>query len=232
MRAAYCFSVVNPVGGALTVLRKLHEQTGGGFVTAKNFIEISAERHPLSLEETLYAAVTTALRDHEFVYVDDIDLIHEATSSCHFYPRGSYVETALLELSDTALRDGKNLVVSTDGSIARAFATRSFSASIPRYSAKDYAALLDIFAEPNQVKDLDSEKIFRFAPKLNAHQIKAGCDWLRISAPFSTDRFIEYLRSQRLASNVDLAEVQDVDLHDLQGVDVCGEALRFTSCCH
>jgi transitional endoplasmic reticulum ATPase len=208
-----------PGRGRTTILRKLHEETGGGFVTAKNFIEISTERHPLSLEETLYAAVTTALRDNEFVYVDDIDLIHEATSSCHFYPRGSYVETALLELSDAALRDGKKLVVSTDGSIARAFATRSFSASIQRYSAKDYAALLDIFAEPNQAKDLDSDKIFRFAPKLNAHQIKAGCDWLRISAPFSTDRFIEYLRSQRLASNVDLAEVQDVDLHDLQGVD-------------
>lgn len=208
-----------PGRGRTTILRKLHEETGGGFITAKNFIETSSERHPLSLEETLYTAVITSLRGNEIVYVDDIDLIHEATSSCHFYPRGSYVETALLELSDAALRDGKKLVVSTDGSIARAFATRSFSASIRRYSAKDYAALLDIFAEPNQVKDLDSDKIFRFAPKLNAHQIKAGCDWLRISAPFSTDRFIEYLRSQRLASNVDLAEVQDVDLHDLQGVD-------------
>jgi transitional endoplasmic reticulum ATPase len=208
-----------PGRGRTTILRKLHEETGGGFITAKNFIETSSERHPLSLEETLYTTVITSLRSNEIVYVDDIDLIHEATSSCHFYPRGSYVETALLELSDAALRDGKKLVVSTDGSIARAFATRSFSASIRRYSAKDYAALLDIFAEPNQVKDLDSDKIFRFAPKLNAHQIKAGCDWLRISAPFSTDRFIEYLRSQRLASNVDLAEVQDVDLHDLQGVD-------------
>ncbi len=208
-----------PGRGRTTILRKLHEETGGGFITAKNFIETSSERHPLSLEETLYTTVITSLLSNEIVYVDDIDLIHEATSSCHFYPRGSYVETALLELSDAALRDGKKLVVSTDGSIARAFATRSFSASIRRYSAKDYAALLDIFAEPNQVKDLDSDKIFRFAPKLNAHQIKAGCDWLRISAPFSTDRFIEYLRSQRLASNVDLAEVQDVDLHDLQGVD-------------
>ena len=35
----------------------------------------------------------------------------------------------------------------------------------------------------------------------------------------STDAFIEYLRSQRLASNVDLREVQSVDLSDLKGVD-------------
>src|SRR5207253_6754199 len=64
-----------------------------------------------------------------------------------------------------------------------------------------------------------AEKVYRFAPKLNAHQIRAACDWLQPSGPFSTDQFIEYLRSQRLASNVDLDEVQEVDLHELQGVD-------------
>jgi hypothetical protein len=54
----------------------------------------------------------------------------DATSSCHYYPRGQYVETALLELSDAALRDKKKLIVSTGGVIARTFATRSFGASI------------------------------------------------------------------------------------------------------
>jgi hypothetical protein len=78
------------------VLRKLHEELGGGFVSAKDFIETSMQRHPLSLEETLYSAVTSALNQDRVVFVDDIDLIHEATSSCHFYPRGKYVETTLL----------------------------------------------------------------------------------------------------------------------------------------
>jgi transitional endoplasmic reticulum ATPase len=205
--------------GRTTILRKLHEETGGGFVTARDFIETSAQRHPLSLEETLYSTVAASLRDNKIVYVDDIDLIHEATSSCHFYPRGEYLETAVMELSDAALRDHKKLVVSTDGSIAKTFAKRSFSASIPRYTTQDYAALLEILAGAEQAWGIDSEKIFRFAPKLNAHQIKGACDWLRVSGPFSTDRFIEYLRSQRLASNVDLGEVQEVGLHDLFGVD-------------
>lgn len=208
-----------PGRGRTTVLRRLHEETGGGFVTGRDFIETSSARHPLSLEETLYAAVSASLRQHEVTYVDDIDLIHDATSSCHFYPRGSYVETTLLELSDAALRDGKKLVVSTDGSIAQSFATRSFSASIRRYAVEDYATLLQILAGPEQAANLDTEKIYRFAPKLNAHQIRSACDWLRPTGPFSTDHFIEYLRAQRLASNVDLAEVQDVSLHDLQGVD-------------
>lgn len=208
-----------PGRGRTTVLRRLQQDTGGGFVTGKNFIETSAARHPLSLEETLYSAVTAALDEHDTVYVDDIDLIHDATSSCHFYPRGSYVETALLELSDAAVRRNKKLVVSTDGSIAQAFATRSFSASIRRYSAQDYAALLHVFTGGEQAAALDAQKIYRFAPKLNAHQVRAACDWLKVSGPFSTDQFIDYLRSQRLASNVDLTEVQEVNLHDLQGVD-------------
>ena len=205
--------------GRTTVLRKLQEETGGEFVTSKDFIETSSSRHPLSLEETLYSAVITALRKAEIVYVDDVDLIHDATSSCHFYPRGHYVETALLELSDAAVRENKRLVMSTDGSVAEAFATRSFSASIRRYSAQDYAALIEILMVQKPASGLDVEKIFRFAPKLNGHQIKGACDWLNAHGPFSTDRFIEYLRSQRLASNVDLGEVQEVDLRDLQGVD-------------
>jgi transitional endoplasmic reticulum ATPase len=205
--------------GRTTILRKLHGEMGGRFVTGKDFIETSTARHPLSLEETLYSAVITALSDNRIVYVDDIDLIHNATSSCHFYPRGKYLETALLELSDAALRNDKKLVVSTDGSIAQTFASRSFSAAIGKYSVADYAALLGIFVGAEGVSTLDAEKIYRFAPKLNAHQIRAACDWLRPSGPFSTDQFIEYLRSQRLASNVDLDEVQEVDLHDLQGVD-------------
>lgn len=208
-----------PGRGRTTVLRKLHAEMGGGFVTGKDFIETSTLRHPLSLEETLYAAVMGSLKENPTVFVDDIDLIHDATSSCHFYPRGHYVETALLALSDTALRESKKLVVSTDGAIARTFATRSFGAAIGKYSVPDYAALLRILLGAEHGASLDAEKIYRFAPKLNAHQIRAACDWLRTSGPFSSDQFIEYLRSQRLASNVDLDEVQEVDLHDLYGVD-------------
>src|SRR5499425_1706578 len=134
-----------PGRGRTTVLQKLHAEMGGGFVTGKDFIETSAARHPLSLEETLYSAVIGSLRENQVVFVDDIDLIHDATSSCHFYPRGQYVETAMLELTELAARKGKKLIVSTDGSVAQAFATRSFSASIPRFSARDYACLMEIF---------------------------------------------------------------------------------------
>ncbi len=82
---------------------------------------------------------------------------------------------------------------------------------------EDYAALLSIFTGPAAA--VDCHKIFRFAPKLTAHQLKAGCSWLSAQGSLNTETFIEYLRTQRLASNVDLGEVQNVNLADLQGVD-------------
>ncbi|HEY6988280.1 MAG TPA: ATP-binding protein, partial [Bryobacteraceae bacterium] len=49
---------------------------------------------------------------------------------------------------------------------------------------------------------------------------KAACDWLTAGGQeIHTEAFIEYLRSQRLTSNVDLDEVQAVELAELVGVD-------------
>src|SRR5260370_32923846 len=85
------------------------------------------------------------------------------------------------------------------------------------FRVEDYAALVQ--SVDGDIKHWDFEKIFRFAPKLNAHQLKAACQWLVNYKELGTDVFIEYLRSQRLASNVDLGEVQTIDLKDLKGVD-------------
>jgi ATP-dependent 26S proteasome regulatory subunit len=205
--------------GRTTVLRALHRDTGGAFVTAKDFIEASGSRHPLALEESLHAAITAAMETHDIVYVDDIDLLHDATSSCHFYPRGKYIDTAILDLCDVAVRQGKKFVASTDGSISQVFNVRSFPASIARFTPADYACLIENFLGAEFRCSIDCGKVFRFAPKLNAHQLKAACDWLRPEGSVDTEQFIEYLRSQRLASNVDLGEVQAVDFNDLQGVD-------------
>jgi SpoVK/Ycf46/Vps4 family AAA+-type ATPase len=83
---------------------------------------------------------------------------------------------------------------------------------------EDYAALVKGWLGKKSA-ELDFNKVFRFAPKLNAHQLKAACKWLAQHPSLTTDVFIDYLRSQKLASNVDLEEVQAVDLRDLKGVD-------------
>src|SRR5262245_62051153 len=220
LQAGTVFGLWGGLGrGKTTVLRQLHERIGGAFLNMRDFVEASAKSHPLALEETLYRLVLEALRAHPTVIIDDVHLLDLYSSGCHFYPRSGYFNTIMMGLCTYALEANKKLIFSTKEHVAEAAQQRSYPFGIERFHVEDYSALVEIFSGTRAAKQLDLDKIFRFAPKLNGHQLKATCEWLAHRQPLTTDRFIEYLRSQRLASNVDLGEVQDVDLKDLKGVD-------------
>jgi len=204
--------------GKTTVLKELHRQVGGTFLNLKDFVQASSKNHPLALEETLYQLVFDALRSQPVVILDDVHLLDLYSAGCHFYPRSGYFNSIMMALCTYVLEAEKKLIMGTKDHFAEAAEQRSYSFAIERFKIEDYASLATQFHLP-RAGDLDFEKIFRFAPKLNAHQLKAACQWLRSSKELTTDVFIEYLRSQRLASNVDLGEVQEVDLKALKGVD-------------
>ena len=219
MQIGSIFRVWSGVGrGKTTILKEVHQQTGGVFLGMKEFVDASTLRHPLALEETLYNLVLEALKSHEVVIVDDLHLLDLYSAGCHFYPRSGYLNSVMMALCSHALETDRKLIFSTTGQLADAATQRSYSFGIDRFKVEDYAALAERWLEKNSAK-LDFEKIFRFAPKLNAHQLKAACKWLAEHPSLNTEVFIDYLRSQRLASNVDLEEVQAVDLRDLKGVD-------------
>jgi transitional endoplasmic reticulum ATPase len=219
LHAGSIFRVWGGVGrGKTTVLNELHKQAGGAFLNMKDFVEASAKNHPLALEETLYRLVFDALHSHPVVIVDDVHLLDLYSAGCHFYPRSGYFNSIMMGLCTYALESGKKLIFGTKEHLAEAAEQRSYSFGIEKFKVEDYAALVEIFRGA-PAKGVDFDKIFRFAPKLNAHQLKAACYWLADQQELGTDAFIEYLRSQRLASNVDLGEVQSVDLKDLRGVD-------------
>jgi transitional endoplasmic reticulum ATPase len=204
--------------GKTTILRELHKQTGGAFVSVKDFVDASAKNHPMALEETIHQVIFEAFKVNPVVMVDDIHLLDLFSGGCHFYPRSGYFNAVMMGLCSYALQADKKLIFSTSGHLAEAAEQRSYSFGIDRFRVEDYASLVKTF-RGRDVKEFDFEKVFRFAPKLNAHQLKSACQWLANYSNLTTDHFIEYLRSQRLASNVDLGEVQDVDLKDLKGVD-------------
>jgi ATP-dependent 26S proteasome regulatory subunit len=204
--------------GKTTLLRELHRQAGGAYLSTKDFLEASSKNHPLALEETLYQSVLSALQANPVVMIDDLHLL-DLSSACHFYPRSGFFNTVMMGLCAYALETKKKLVFTTGGHFAEAAAQRSYSFGIERFKVEDYASLVSNWLGAAVAERLDLNKIFRFAPKLNAHQLQAACRWLEGYRDLSTDLFIEYLRSHRLASNVDLGEVQEVDLRDLKGVD-------------
>jgi transitional endoplasmic reticulum ATPase len=204
--------------GKSTMLKKLHQQVGGAFLNLKDFVEASGKNHPLALEETLYRLLFDALQAHPVVIMDDLHLLDLYSAGSRLYPRSGYFNAMMMGLCTYAQEAGKKLVFSTRDQLAEAAEQRSYSFGIERFKAEDYAALVATFRGA-PAPELDFEKVFRFAPKLNAHQLKAGCQWLAHYPALTTDLLIDYLRSQRLASNVDLREVQAVDLKDLKGVD-------------
>ncbi|HLH53746.1 MAG TPA: ATP-binding protein [Verrucomicrobiae bacterium] len=219
LQAGSIFRLWGGVGrGKTTILGQMHRRTGGAFLNLRDFVESSSKNHPMALEETLYRLVFDALRSHPVVILDDVHLLDLFSAGCHFYPRSGYINSIMMALCTYATESGKKLIFGTKEHLAEAAEQRSYSFGIERFKADDYAALVANFSE-NRQGGLDFEKIYRFAPKLNGHQLKAACRWLANFSEFSTDVFIEYLRSQRLASNVDLGEVQAVDLKDLRGVD-------------
>ena len=217
------FRVWGGVGrGKTTVLKEAHKQTGGAFLGMQDFAAVSSLKHPMALEETLYNLVLDALKAHPVVILDDLHLLDLFSAGCHFYPRSGYLNSMLMGLCTYALEADRKLIFSTTSHLAEAAAQRSYSFGIDKFKVEDYRALTQGWLGKKSAC-LDFEKIFRFAPKLNAHQLKAACNWLAEHLSLDTEVFIDYLRSQRLASNVDLEEVQAVDLRDLKGVD---EVLR------
>jgi hypothetical protein len=209
-----------PGRGRTTVLGALHEALGGALLTVEDFVVALDQRHPLALEEALFERMYEALREHDRVIVDDL---HVATTvmrgGCHFYPRSGLLDAHMTFLVAYATSAGKTLIVGSDGHVPEAIARRYFSFAIGKFTPADYRHLIAAHLGASGAGRLDIDKIHRFAPNLNAHQLRGACAWFGAADGVDTDAFIEYLRSQRLASNVELGEVAEVNLHDLKGVD-------------
>ncbi len=207
--------------GRTTVLQQVHAHRGGALLTLKDFFHALRNRHPSALEETFEQLVLEALFHHQTVCVDDLDVLYQVIGGgCSFYERSGLVNGPLATLATYAAQVGKQLVFTVGGETPEPLRLRAHAATVPDFTAADYEFLCRTFAGDGPAARLDYRKVQRFSRELNAHHLKAAGQWLRCQdPPADTDAFIEYLRVHRLASNVNLDEVQAVDLHDLQGVD-------------
>ena len=204
--------------GKSTVLSHIHAEFGGSYLSIADLVEQAARNHPLALEESLFQIVLAALKQREVVIVDDFELLQNAVC-CHSHPRMRWLDAIALGLFNYADQAGKKLIFSYGGNLPAPLHQRAVKASIARLRVEDYESLARVWLG-EAAASIDFAKVFRFAPKLNAHQLKAACGWLLSrKREVNTEEFIEYLRSQRLTSNVDLDEVQAIELSELIGVD-------------
>jgi SpoVK/Ycf46/Vps4 family AAA+-type ATPase len=207
--------------GRTTVLQQLHAHHGGAVLALKDFFHALRSRHPYALEETFEQLVLEALFHHQTVCVDDLDILYRVIGGgCGFYQRSGLVNGPLATLATYAAQVGKQLVFTIGEDTPEPLRLRAHAAAIPDFTDADYEFLCRAFAGNAPAERLDYRKVLRFSRELNGHHLKAAGQWLRSQdPPADTDAFIEYLRLHRLASNVNLDEVQEVDLHDLQGID-------------
>lgn len=207
--------------GKTTILRDVQARLGGRIVGVSDLVHAMQGEHPMSLEDTFGRVVLSALKECELVLLDDLYLLECVVGGCsHFYPRSGYLNSVLTMLCTYVVEAGKQLVVASSHPMPDPLQNRHYPWYIARFTPDDYRALAASMLGKKVLSGLNFEKIHRFAPKLNCYQLLSACRWLKSShKSFSTEEFIEYLRSQQMASNVHLGEVQQVELSDLVGLD-------------
>jgi SpoVK/Ycf46/Vps4 family AAA+-type ATPase len=212
--------------GRTAVLREVHRAHGGAYLDLRDFLDALRPNHPLAIEETFEAWVGEALAANDCVVVDDLHLLWNVTGGCGSYPRSGLFGVPLLNLATGAIEHGKKLLLGHNGCVYGPVHERSFRASVCGFGVADYEFLCRHYLGAHAAGRLDFAKVYRFAPVLNAHQLKNACLSLSRDDHLNTDRFLDYLRAHHLASNVDLSEVQPVTLRDLRGVDEVVESLE------
>jgi transitional endoplasmic reticulum ATPase len=216
------FVVAGGVGkGKTTVLQEVHRAVPSVFLTMRDFMDAIRHENPIAIEETFFQMMLGALNHNDVVILDDLHLINDVVCDCGFttYPRKGLLNAPLTTLASYTASAGKKLIIGCKDGGPGPIQQRSYPFTIQKFQPEDYAFLGQAYLDEAQTAKLDFQKIHRFAPKLNAHQLKGAYTWLRTESDLNTEQFLDYLRSQQMLSNVQLSEVQAVDLHDLKGVD-------------
>jgi transitional endoplasmic reticulum ATPase len=214
--------------GRTTVLGALNRKLGGAYLDLESLLSALRGHHPLAIEEAFEEMTSKVLSAHTHLFLDDLHVLTNVVDSCGWspYPRNHLLHAPLLTLATRTAAAGKKLIVGTDGTAPGPLHERAFYFPIQDFDVRDYQNLCENLLGARRSRNVEYAQIHRFAPRLNAHQLAGACAWLKHAGTVDTAAFIDYLRSQRMASNVDLGEVQPVDLRDLKGVDDVLEALE------
>jgi SpoVK/Ycf46/Vps4 family AAA+-type ATPase len=205
--------------GKSTVLRALAHAHPAAVLSTKDFLGLLLNRQPAAIEETFLELAQNALAQFDTVFFDDFDLLLNVVGGFD-YPRSHLLDAVLTALlQETESRNKCVLFAVANEEIPSPIQHRAQSWQIERLKTEDYRSIGSKHLS-TQKDSIDWEEIYRFAPALNAYQIRNAACWLtRGTEAITTQVFIDYLETHNLTSNVHLEEVASVDWKDLKGVD-------------
>ena len=119
--------------GKSTILRRLHEQSGGEWISMRELLTAFRARHPLAMEEALHEVVESALKTNDHVYLDDFSLFTSVVQGCgSSYPRANLIEAVLQTITRLVEDTNKKLIVGSDY-IPASLQNKGYVASIPPF---------------------------------------------------------------------------------------------------
>ena len=203
--------------GKSMILQHVHETQGGVYLGMRAFMQKLATYPPLAIEEAWVALMEENLSRCDLLIMDDVHLI-AGIGQGYNYPRTGLFEVAVAAVVDQARKAGKRLVFGFKDEAPDSIAETAQTCKIGEFMPADYEAVCQAYLS-SASEHLDYAKIHRFAPELNARQLRTACLRLSRLERLDTDQFLDHLASESLTSNVEIKEVAPVDWKDLKGVD-------------
>ena len=198
--------------GKTLLLERLAQETSGRPIGSRSSLTNLGAGTRWRFRQCYTECCTICSKANQAVLVDDFHLAVEALSQCHFYPRSGLLSTPLMILASYAAMRARSWS-SRLGRMPDPLDDRCYTVAIGAFQPADYRHLCRLFLGGSGLAaSSTSTKIYRFAPKLNAHQSGRRARGFGAGAGRHRRRSSSTCATQQLASNVDLGEVQAVDL--------------------
>ena len=209
--------------GKTTVLKHVQAITGGVLLGMREFMQTLDAGQPFAIEEAWIRLMEANLAEHDVVILDDLHLVANVVAG-YSYPRQNLLDAAITAVLQQA-REHQKFVFAVQEEAPAPIGRRAQTSAIADFTLADYESICRAYVGA-RAECLDYSRIHRFAPALNAHQLRTACGCMANTQDLGTELFIEYLGSHNLTSNVDIEEVEAVDWNDLKGVDEVIRALE------
>ena len=214
------------MGRTSMILALAAKLDGAAVLQADQWFEELDTRNPLQLEEAFVSRSIELLKSNSILLVDDFDRFMCAVGNCNFtYPRQGLNQSALLSVLNTAYALKRRIVFAGDGQVGEIIFPRCLHVGFKEFAPTDYDFFVHKFLG-EKATGIDVARVFGFAPRLTVHQLKGCLDVLRERPLLTTQDVLEYLEKLKMASNVDVGAVRDVELDDLKGIDNVLESLK------
>ena len=157
--------------GKTTVLQFVQARVGGILLGMREFMQVLDSREPFAIEEAWLRLMENSLEKHDLVLLDDMHLIAEVVEG-YGYPRPNMLDVAITAVLGQAGKNQK-LVFAVEERTPAPISRRAQTFQIADFTPADYQSICSAYLGI-QADCLDYDRIHRFAPALNAHQLKTA----------------------------------------------------------